>query len=56
MSAHIEFVREFLGSAGSLPAVPGSLPGTILVGKLPTSAGWQPAVPDRKSVVEHLLA
>jgi len=33
------------GSAGSLPAVFGSLPNTILVGKLPTSAGWQPALP-----------
>jgi hypothetical protein len=28
-----------LGSAGSLPAVFGSLPNTIFVGKLPTNAG-----------------
>jgi len=37
--------REFLGSAGSLPAVLDSLPSTIFVGKLPTNAGWQPALP-----------
>jgi len=37
--------RVFLGSAGSLPAVFGSLPNTISVGKLPTNAGWQPALP-----------
>ena len=37
--------REFLGNAGSLPAVLGSLPSTIFVGKLPTNAGWQPALP-----------
>ncbi len=29
---------------GSLPVF-GSLPNTNLVGKLPTSAGWQPALP-----------
>jgi len=29
----------------SLPAVFGSLPNTIFVGKLPTNAGWQPALP-----------
>jgi hypothetical protein len=33
-----------LESAGSLPAVFGSLPNTIFVGKLPTNAGWQPAL------------
>jgi hypothetical protein len=37
--------RSFLGSAGSLPAVFGSLRNTDLVGKLPTSAGWQPTLP-----------
>ncbi len=37
--------QDFLGSAGSLPAVLGSLPSTIFVGKLPTNAGWQPALP-----------
>ena len=38
-------LMRILGSAGSLPAVFGSLPNTILVGKLPASAGWQPALP-----------
>ena len=33
------------GSAGSLPPVFGSLPNAIFVGKLPTNAGWQPALP-----------
>jgi serine protease Do len=36
-----------LGSAGNLPAVFGSLPNTKFVGKLPTTAGWQPALPRR---------
>jgi serine protease Do len=36
-----------LGSAGSLPVVLGSLPSTSFVGKLPTNAGWQPALPRR---------
>jgi hypothetical protein len=35
-----------------LPAVFGSLPNTILVGKLPTNAGWQPAIP---GINAHLL-
>jgi hypothetical protein len=34
-----------LGSAGNLPAGSGSLPEQIFVGKLPTNAGWQPALP-----------
>jgi hypothetical protein len=34
-----------LGSAASLPAVFGSLSNTIFAGKLPTNAGWQPALP-----------
>src|SRR2546427_8579302 len=33
-----------LGSAGSLPAVVGSLPTTFLFGKLPKSTGWQPVL------------
>jgi hypothetical protein len=43
--AALKASREFLGSAGSLPAMLGSLPSTIFVGKLPTNAGWQPALP-----------
>jgi hypothetical protein len=35
-----------LGSAASLPAVFGSLSNTIFAGKLPTNAGWQPALPE----------
>jgi hypothetical protein len=35
-----------LESAGSLPAVFGSLPNTIFVGKLPTNAGKLPALPN----------
>jgi serine protease Do len=34
-----------LGSTGNLPVVLGSLPSTNFVGKLPTNAGWQPALP-----------
>jgi len=34
-----------LGSEASLPAVFGSLSNTIFAGKLPTNAGWQPALP-----------
>jgi len=37
--------REDLGSAGSLPAVFGSLANRNIVGKLPMIAGWQPALP-----------
>jgi hypothetical protein len=37
--------RFLLGSAGSLPAVFGSLPNTNFVGKLPPNAGQQPALP-----------
>jgi NCAIR mutase (PurE)-related protein len=39
----------FAGSAGTLPAVFGSLPNTIFVGKLPTNAGWQARSPERES-------
>jgi hypothetical protein len=42
-----------LGSAGSLPAVSRSLPNTIFVGKLPTYAGWQPALP---GITTHFLS
>jgi len=35
----------FPGSAGCQPAMLGSLPSMIFVGKLPTNAGWQPALP-----------
>ncbi|HJT79999.1 MAG TPA: hypothetical protein VJ719_02285 [Chthoniobacterales bacterium] len=35
------------GSTGSLPVVLGSLPSTILAGKLPAIAGWQPALPGK---------
>jgi hypothetical protein len=41
--------RLFLGSAGSLPASSGSLPELNFVGKLPTNAGWQPALPKSES-------
>jgi hypothetical protein len=41
--------REFLGSAGSLPAVLGSLPSTIFVGKLPTNAGGSLRSPNPNS-------
>jgi len=34
-----------LGSEGSLPAMFGTLSNTIFAGKLPTNAGWQPALP-----------
>jgi len=37
--------RRDLGSTGSLPVVVGSLPTTIVFGKLPNAAGWQPALP-----------
>ena len=36
--------------AGEMPAPTretGALPGTDFVGKLPTNAGWQPALPDQ---------
>jgi serine protease Do len=38
-------ISTTLGSAGSLPAVFGSLPNTILVGKPATNTGRQPALP-----------
>src|SRR5438128_1984372 len=41
------FSAAFLGSAGSLPAVVGSLPATFLFGKLPKSTGWQPMLPGK---------
>jgi hypothetical protein len=34
------------GSAGCQPAMLGSLPGMIFVGKLPTNAGKLPALPN----------
>ena len=37
-----------MGSAGCQPAVFGSLPNTIFVGKLPTNAGRLPALPQRE--------
>jgi len=44
--------KEVLGSIGYQPVLFGSLPksssGAYLVGKLPTTAGWQPAL-SRKS-------
>jgi serine protease Do len=43
------------GSAGSLPAVLGSLPSTIFVGKLPTNTGWQPVLPNRNRMLALLL-
>ena len=43
--AKLKLEANNLGSAGSLPAVFGSLPSTSFVGKLPTNAGWQPALP-----------
>jgi serine protease Do len=44
----VKITSTGLGSAGSLPAVLGSLPSKNLVGKLPTNAGWQPALPRPK--------
>jgi hypothetical protein len=55
----IERVRGCLGSAGCQPAVVGSLPTTqdfalwfrvkkSVSGRLPDTAGWQPALPDPK--------
>ena len=44
----IASVRVNLGSAGCQPAVLGSLPSTIFVGKLPTNAGKLPALPEPK--------
>jgi hypothetical protein len=40
--AHLSVLLE---SEASLPAVFGSLSNTIFAGKLPTNAGWQPALP-----------
>ena len=45
----IALVRGNLGSAGSLPAFVGSLPTKIMLGRLPSIAGWQPALPDPES-------
>ena len=36
---------QFLGSTGCQPVVAGSLPATNVFGKLPKTAGWQPALP-----------
>jgi hypothetical protein len=38
-------VSDYLGSAGCQPAVVGSLPTTIVFGKLPNTAGKLPALP-----------
>ena len=52
MSLSVEY--NILGSAGCQPAVLGSLPSTIFVGKLPTNAGKVraglalPALPEPK--------
>ena len=42
----IERIRGCLGSAGCQPAMLGSLPSIIFVGKLPTNAGELPALPN----------
>jgi hypothetical protein len=44
----IERICGNLESAGCQPAVLGSLPSTIFVGKLPTNAGKLPALPEPK--------
>jgi hypothetical protein len=56
----VERVSGNLGSAGNAspartqPAVLGSLPSTIFVGKLPTNAGKLPALPDpKKRAIEN---
>jgi hypothetical protein len=38
---------QILASTGSLPVVAGSLPTTIVFGKLPNTACWQPALPGK---------
>ena len=45
---------RILGSAGSLPAVAGSLPATLLFGRLPKSTGWQPALPKPRTNVAYI--
>jgi hypothetical protein len=40
-------LRPGSGGTGSLPVVVGSLPTTIVFGKLPNTAGWQPALPGK---------
>ena len=48
--------RGPLGSARSLRAVFGSLPNTSFVGKLPTNAGWQPALPGTRMLFTSEIA
>ena len=43
------------GSTGSLPVVPRNLRGTILAGRLPARAGWQPALPGNRNSAAQLL-
>jgi hypothetical protein len=45
-----------LGSTGNLPVFFGSVPKKYVVGKLPTTAGWQPALPNvqRRDAIPRL--
>jgi hypothetical protein len=54
MRIYTKDVRTVPGSTGSLPVVLGSLPSTIFAGKLPTNAGWQPALPNPEEFANYM--
>jgi hypothetical protein len=54
MRIYTEGLRTVPGITGSLPVVLGSLPSTIFVGKLPTNAGWQPALPNPEELANYM--
>jgi len=67
MRSHDTRVRLFPGSAGRWPAIVGTLPTVLsatntslpdvirgVLGRPPSTAGWQPALPNPKNAVEYM--